>query len=407
MGFWLLATTLVTFLAASSAPSPLYLVYQARWHFSATTLTLVFASYAGALLLTLLTLGGLSDFLGRRPVLAAALVLELVAMLGFLGARGLGWLLLARAVQGVATGIAAGVLSAALADLAPPGRPSLAAAVNTAGPAAGLAVGALGSGALVQYAPAPRTLVFAALLAVFALLLLALLVVPESVQPQPGALRSLRPRASVPPIARSAFRVAAPVLVATWAVGGLVLSLGPSLAAQIFGVQNHLVGGLVVTAVAGVSAVGSVLTRSAPPRPTMVHGAVVLILGVTLVLASIAVTSTAVFFTGLIVSGWGFGTAFVGAFGSVASLARPHQRAELFASLFAVSYLAFGGSAVLAGLAVPPFGLRPTAIVYGGVVIALSLFAAVAGRVKPGPDAPTPQPVRQDLMPVGASSKGS
>ena len=380
VGFWVLATTLVAFLAASSAPTPLYLVYQSRWHFSAVMLTVAFATYAVALLLTLLTVGGLSDYLGRRRVLAGALVIELVAMLIFIFANGLGWLLVARAVQGVATGIAAGALSAAITDLAPSGRPSLASAVNTAAPSAGLAIGAIVSGALVQYAPAPRTLIYLVLIVLFVTMLLALLFVPETVERRSGSLASLRPRASVPPQAIGAFRVALPVLIATWAVGGLVLSLGPSLAAAIFGLQNHLVGGLVVTAVAGTGALASVTVRSAPARPTMVRGSLVLVIGVAIVLIALATESTPTFFVGLVICGWGFGAAFIGAFGSVASLANALQRAEVFAALYVASYLAFGGSAVLAGLAVPHFGLRPTASVYGAIVIVLSLAAAAAGR---------------------------
>ena len=44
--FWLLAVLLAFFLAAASAPSPLYPVYQAEWGFSATTLTAIYAVYA-------------------------------------------------------------------------------------------------------------------------------------------------------------------------------------------------------------------------------------------------------------------------------------------------------------------------------------------------------------------------
>ncbi len=167
------------------------------------------------------------------------------------------------------------------------------------------------------------------------------------------------------------------MLIATWAVGGLVLSLGPSLAAVVFGLHNHLVGGLVVTAVAGVSAVASVATRSADPRRTMRQGSLVLVVGVAIFLVSLAETSTTLFFGGLFVSGWGFGAAFVGAFGSVAGLVAASQRAELFASLFVVSYVAFGGSAVLAGLAVPRYGLQETATWYGVAVMVLALAAAV------------------------------
>jgi MFS family permease len=380
-GFWVLATTMVVFFAASSVPTPLYVVYQQKWHFSSVTLTLIFAAYVAALLITLLTAGGLSDYLGRRRVLAGALGVELLAMVAFVAADGVGWLLVARAVQGVATGAAAGALSAGVADLTPPDRPALAAAVNTAAPTTGIAVGALTSGALVEYAPAPRVLVFVTLVVLFSALLVALAVVPETVTRRSGSLRSLQPRASVPVAARSTFRAMAPVLVATWAVGGLVLSLGPSLAAGVFGITNHLVGGLVVTAVAGLGATGAVLTRGWSPHSTMIHGAFVLVGGVGLVLGSLATEWTALFFAGLVVSGWGFGTSFVGSFGAVAAIATPQQRAELFASLYVVSYLAFGGSAVLAGFAVPSFGLRETATVYGAIVIALSLVAAAAGAL--------------------------
>ncbi len=394
LGFWLLALTLTVYLAASSAPSPLYVVYQDRWHFSATTLTLIFAVYALALLVALLTVGGISDTLGRRRVLAVSLVIELVAMVGFLTADGVGWLIAARAVQGIATGIAAGALSAAIADLAPPDRPSLAAAVNAAAPSTGLALGAILSGALVQYAPAPRELVFAVMIVLFVSLLAGLLLVPETVQRGRLNRSHLRPRAAVPPRARSAFRIALPVLVATWAVGGLVLSLGPSLAAGIFGLHNHLHGGLVVTAVAGVSALGSVAVRTKPPGPTMVRGSLVLVAGVAVVLAALGWESVPLFFVGLVISGWGFGAAFLGAFASVAALAEPLQRAEVFAALYIASYVAFGGSAVAAGLAVPHFGLRPVAIVYGIVVIVLTLIAAAAGARRGGPG-PGSSEVRQ------------
>jgi len=93
--FWTLGAILLAFLFAASAPSPLYVVYQARWGFSAATLTTVFAVYALALLIALVTVGALSDYIGRRPVLAAALIAEALSMVLFIAADGVGWLLAA------------------------------------------------------------------------------------------------------------------------------------------------------------------------------------------------------------------------------------------------------------------------------------------------------------------------
>src|SRR5580692_12393749 len=81
--FWLMGCLLGTLMIAAGAPSPLYGVYQATWHFSAITLTTVFAVYVVALLAAFLVAGRLSDHLGRRPVIIAALVTEVVAMACF------------------------------------------------------------------------------------------------------------------------------------------------------------------------------------------------------------------------------------------------------------------------------------------------------------------------------------
>src|SRR5215212_5532462 len=109
----------VLFLAASSAPSPLYVVYQQQWGFTAWVLTAVFAIYVVGLLGSLLVVGALSDHLGRRPVLAAAILLEIVALVLFLVAGDVVALAAARLLQGIATGAAITTLGAALVDLEP------------------------------------------------------------------------------------------------------------------------------------------------------------------------------------------------------------------------------------------------------------------------------------------------
>ncbi|GLY18385.1 MFS transporter [Kineosporia sp. NBRC 101677] len=378
-GFWLVAVTAVVFLAAASAPSPLYVVYQQEWHFGALMLTVVFAVYAAVLLLTLLVVGGLSDFVGRRPVIVAAIALEIASLAVFLVADDVADLIVGRGLQGLATGVGLGALSAAISDLAPPERPSLAAGLNVASPTFGLASGALLSGLLVQFAPMPRTLVFDVLTILLIVLLAACAVVlPAPSERRPGALASLRPTASVPPAARRAFRNALPVLIATWSIGGLVLSLGGSLAVGVFGVDNHVIGGIVVTAMAGSGSLAAFLARARPARATMLSSSVVLVAGMTTVLLAVTVTSLTLFFTGLVITGYGFGAGFVGALGSVAQLARPQERAELLSAVFVPSYGAFGGAAVIAGLAVPQFGLKPTTMVFGVVVIALALLAIAA-----------------------------
>jgi MFS family permease len=152
----LLASVIVSFRAASSAPTPLYALYAARWGFSPLATTVVFGVYALAVLAGLLTFGKLSDHVGRRPVLLAALFLQAVAMVQFATAGGLGTLLGARIVQGVATGSVLGAAGAALLDL-DRRRDTLA---NSSAPGAGTALGALVSALAVQYLPAPTRFIY-------------------------------------------------------------------------------------------------------------------------------------------------------------------------------------------------------------------------------------------------------
>ncbi|MDT5233652.1 MAG: hypothetical protein QOI39_4152, partial [Mycobacterium sp.] len=179
--------------AASSAPSPLYPVYQADFGFSALTLTVIFAVYVFALMASLLTVGRLSDYLGRRVVLAGALAVEAGAMALFLVADGVGLLVIARIVQGFATGAAIGAMGAYLLDLQPSDGSRLGSLINSVAPTFGLGLGAIVTGALVQYATHPTRLIFAILTPLFVLLAFTMLALPETVQRIPGAVAALRP----------------------------------------------------------------------------------------------------------------------------------------------------------------------------------------------------------------------
>ncbi|GHF18616.1 hypothetical protein GCM10014715_86920 [Streptomyces spiralis] len=167
--FSAVAAVFVLFLAASSSPSPLYAVYQQQWQFTAWVLTVVFALYVVGMLGSLLVIGALSDYLGRRPVLAAAIGLEMVALALFLSAGNVFVLSVARLLQGIATGAATTTLSATLVDLEPSHARGRAGVVTSVAPLTGLALGALGSGVLVEFGPAPTRLVYALLFGAMAL----------------------------------------------------------------------------------------------------------------------------------------------------------------------------------------------------------------------------------------------
>lgn len=378
ISFWVLATLLGFFLFAASAPSPLYAVYQKQWHFSPVVLTEIYAVYATGALVALLTTGRLSDHLGRRPVLMIALVIQAAGMAAFILAGGIGALFIGRILQGLGTGVASGAISAWLLDLQPGTNPRLGSIVGGIAPMAGLAAGALCSGLLVQYGPDPEHLVFRLLVAIYALALIASLFMPDRVTPAAGWIQSMKPQVGVPPPARSQFAGLAPSLIAVWALAGLYLSLGPSLATVLLRTDSHIAGGLVIVALMGAGTLASVVISNADPRLLVIRGSLLLVFGVALTLAAVMLYSPAGLYLGSLVAGLGFGPAFSGIFRTLAPLAPPDERSALVSSIYLVIYMSFSIPAVIAGLAAGRFGLIHTALGFGLVVIALGTMTTVA-----------------------------
>lgn len=371
---WFLAITLLSFLAASTAPTPLYHLYQEHLQFSAATLTVIFGVYAISLLIALLTVGSLSDYLGRKPVIFTAVLLNVLAMLLFINAHSVAWLISARVLQGFATGMATASLGAALLDTDRQQGPL----VNSVAPLLGMAAGAMGCGLLAEFAPLPLQLTYWVLLGLFVMQALYVWRLPESVSRQPGAWASLRPTLHVPVQARRALWLVLPINTAAWALGGFYASLAPSLVRTATGSTSNLIGGATVAVLTVTGAVMIYTLRSRPADKVLRVGASVLPVGVAAILLAVHSASLPLFFIGTLVAGCGFGASFLGSLRSIVPLAAPHERAGLMSAFYVLSYLAFCLPSLLAGNLTRTFGLVATTDGYGAVLIILSLGALPA-----------------------------
>jgi len=375
--FYLLASITVTFLAGSSAPTPLYPVYQAEWGFSAVTVTFIFGIYAIAVLASLLVAGRLSDHVGRRPVLIAAALVQAATMLLFASANGVGELVAARVIQGLSTGAAVTAVGAGLLDL----DKLRGATANAIAPPIGTALGGVLAGLMVRFLPEPTHLVYVLLAVVFVAQAIAVGLMPEPGTLRSGALASLKPQLEVPASARAPLALATPALVSSWALGGFYVALAPMLVRDITGAQGSLLGGLTVFDLAGSAGLAILLLKEMAPRRLMAVGAGAVVVGVGIVLAALARHSLPIFFLATVVAGIGFGSAFQGAVRMVVASTTPQDRAGVLSIAFIVSYLSMGVPAVIAGYLVARHGdILGTAREFGAVVIALAL-AALAGAL--------------------------
>jgi len=378
VSFWLLGLLRVLLLSAASAPSPLYGVYQRLWQFPAITLTAVYASYALGGLGALLTTGRLPDHLGRRVVLAAGLVVEAAAMLVFVLAGDVTALYIGRILAGAGIGIAAGAVSAWLLDLSPPSDPGLGSLVTGAAPLLGLGAGAVLGGALVEYGPDPLHFVFWVLAAAYAVGLLVIWAIPDPALRRPGWLESMRPTVDVPAAARPIFLAGLPAVIGMWALAGLYLSLGPSLASRLLATDSRAAEGVVIFALAGTGAVSAVAVRSGEPNRLLVRGSALVIVGVSITLIGQFLSSVALLYGGSIVAGVGLGAGFSAYVRATAPLVAPERRGALVAAIYVAVYLSFSIPTVLGGAAVAIIGLAPTAYGYGAIVIVLAAISTVA-----------------------------
>lgn len=364
-------------MAAASAPSPFYPDLQARLGATPGAITAVFAIYAVVLLGALLTTGSLSDHVGRRPVLSAGLVLLAVSVVAFWQAGSITALLVARALQGLASGVLLSALAATVTELEPSTRRGSGAVWNSVAPLVGLAVGAIGGGAALAATTHALAVVFGTLGIAYAVLAVAVWLAPETSPRREGWRTAPRPRLALPRSAARLFWLGVPSLVAGWANGGLFLSLGAGIVASELGVRSHLGQGAVVGLVSAAAAVTAFLVRRRTARAASIGGTATVAVGAGFLLLALGVGSLPVYLVGVVVSGVGFGAAFTGVLRSVVSAVGVHERAGVFASLYTVSYLSFSLPAVVAGLLVPALTLGTTASWYAGTVILLALGAVV------------------------------
>lgn len=391
VGFVATSVSLVAIYLAAGAPTPLLPGYQRDWHLAPAMVTLAFGAYAISLLLTLAVAGSLSDHLGRRPLLIGALAVELVAMLIFLFAPSIGWLIAGRIVQGIATGAASSSFGAAAVELAPEHRKKLGGLMASLASLAGLGIGALFAGIIAQFWPAAAAFeVWLVLVVVMVIGTILAVFTPETAARKPGALASLTHRVPLPRRVRRQFAVTIPGVVAVFTAGALFLGLVPIVLTTVFGLTNPILSGAVAFVSFGIGAIASVATAAVHPHRLTVLGNVGMAIGALLFVGSVALEAFPLVWASAVLAGAGLGATFSGTIRGLIPEAAPDERAGVFAAVFIVAYLALGVSAIAAGLVANIIGVASMAVDYGIVLAAVSVLALIlsigwAGRA-PQPD---------------------
>jgi MFS family permease len=386
VAFSLLALVFAATMLGTTLPTPLYVIYQARWHFSAAMVTVTFAVYAAGVLAALLLTGRSSDQAGRKPVLAAALGLSALSTAVFVLAPDLGALLAARIMSGLSAGLMTGTATAALTELVPAPAGRRASLAATAANMGGLGLGPLIAGLFSQYAPHPTTLVFEVYLAVLAAAGLCLLFIPETVSPRRRPALRLT-GLGIPERSRGEFIAAAVAAFAAFSLLGLFAALAPTFLGSVLHEDNHAVQGAVVFLLfAAGTAIQLVLSRF-PSRRVMVAGLGLLLPALALIVAALAQAALALFLAGTVVAGIAVGSIFLGSLATASRLAPPGRRGQIVSTYFVACYGGLIVPVVGVGIASGFIGDLPAVLALSVLLAALCIFALVSVGRTAAPDA--------------------
>jgi predicted MFS family arabinose efflux permease len=382
--FWIIAAVFLIVMAYSTVPTPLWSLYQERDGFSTFAITLAFAAYAAGTVIALFFAGHLGDTLGRRRLLLPAIGLEIVSAVLFLVWPSLPVLIVARVVSGLGIGMLTATITAHVIGLhllsrpgAGPQRGQIVAGVANLG---GFGIGALVSGALAEWMPAPLVTPYLVFLVLLVLAFIGVAVSPETAPPAAAARYRLQ-QIRVPRESRSRFVLVSVVTFSAFSILGLFTSLAPGFLAGQLDITSRAVAGAVVFATFTAGAVSQILVRPLSATVQIALGAILLVSGLAIVAVVVSVGGgLTLFVIGGVVSGAGAGPLFKAALSVGAGLADPAHRGEVLAGIFLAGYL---------GLALPVVGIGAaslsvsvvTALVWFAVIIAVVTLAAAVPLV--------------------------
>ncbi len=369
----------LTFFAAG-APGPLLAVYDRWWSFGAGMFTVAFAVYAIGFLVALLTLGSLSDRIGRKPVAVGALIALIASLLMLVFAPSIEWVVVARVVQGLASGALTGSVSAWLVELAPPNRPTVGTVLGAVLPPFGIGGGALVTGFVIELVGPSPQVVFGTLATLLVVGTIAAACSPESVSREPVPLSTFIPQVAVPRRLRAEFLAVTPLQLASWMAAALFAGLAPLIVKDMFHIDSGALNGLTTFAQTIGGGVGGFLLPRLAPRLAMLYGSAGLTVGMSLSLVGLVVGVLPLLWIGGTVLGLSYMLGFAAALRLIGLEVSVRERAGVFSALYIVAYIAFGGSALLAGWVEGIIGLPTTMFGFCATVILLGLLA-VAGQL--------------------------
>ncbi|EMW1014396.1 MFS transporter [Serratia marcescens] len=341
-----LALALMSALLNSSAPTPLYPLYQQQLALSSVSLTVVYGAYAAGVLIALFGVGNLAGKVkDLRSMIVPALLVVLSGALLFARADTFAMMLMARLLAGVGTGALTGAANIALVRFGPRDGGKNAALIATLSFTTGLALGPIFSGIALQTGFHPTTLPFVFIMVIAAVAALGVMFSwPRGVVTAPThAAPAATEKSSLLDGLRATggkFYVCAGALFICWALAASILAIGPSVAETLLGLHARGVFGYAIAVYLLIAGISQILSRRLNARHSLLFGCLAQVLAAVVFAVAIQWHSLWLAAAGLVVAGYAYGAIFVGSATLVNLISPPASHARLLSLFYVIAYIA-------------------------------------------------------------------
>lgn len=362
-------------------PTPLYAFYRHRFHFSEIVLTLIYAAYVAGTLTMLAFFGRLSDQIGRIRTLYGAIAIAFASTLVFIFARNIPMLFIGRILSGASVGLAAGTITAWIAQLTRkldrPAPTLWAAAPNLFG----LGAGPLLTGLLVLALPAKHDLTYIVFLPLLALAAGLALAGAETVERPVRRLRevSLRPRFGVPADRRAAFIPPAITAFATFAMMGFYTALLPGLLSHSLHIHAPAIAGAIVFGFFLTGTVAIIVLARLEPIYAMRSGLIVLLASLALLIAAQRLSGLGMLLGATAIGGAAVALGYRGSLQRINAIASEDNKAELVSTYFLFCYGGISLPVIGIGIITQLVDAKVADLAFAIVIAGLAIFAFLFG----------------------------
>ena len=334
-----LITCFVT--AATAIPMMAYWVHDLKLSSSEVAMSVV--SYFAGCVLTLILFARLSNFLGRKPVVIAALAFGAIACYLFSVGQSASDLYIGRFLQGLSCGLATSACMSWVVDTAPPARAWLGTAMTSAGPNIGLSLGTLLTGLIIEYNVLNPTLLFDTCVALLIFCIVLAVLGTETMRLGTESIgQVLIPKIAIPARLRRLFILSITAFIGTWGVSSFFQGFSAQFAQIVFGESSVLLAAITYLLLIIPIAIFGLISGRFNPSKTLLLMSTSFLFGAGGVFLTLDMQSPALFMIFVVICGAAQGGTCCSGLKLLLMDATLRERAGLISALYLGAYVGSG-----------------------------------------------------------------